>query len=173
MREDNDSNVLVMITRLIWTIWTPMTSVSPWMNDHCVIFFSHGYLDKLKGEWVKLSAFFGWFMHVVSGHSVCWRFGSRDPGFESCIQQRKTTILLPNRYHFPITSASKLVQTNMLVYWCMSTPRLTDSYPDQLLDSEWFLVKSSPGDGWMMFPHWFEGAGGEVYKYRQYILAQI
>ena len=115
-------------------------------------------------EWVKLSAFFGWFMHVVSGHSVCWRFGSRDPGFEFCIQQRKTTILLPNRYHFTITSASKLVQTNMLVYWCMSTckvstPRLTDSYPDQLLDSEWFLVKSSPGDGWMMFPHWFEGGG--------------
>ena len=32
----------------------------------------------------------------------------------------------------------------------MSTPRLTDSYPDQLLDSEWFWVKSSPGDGWMV-----------------------
>ena len=26
-------------------------------------------------------------------HSVCWRFSSRDPGFESCIQQRKTTCL--------------------------------------------------------------------------------
>ena len=51
-----------------------------------------------------------WF---VCGHSVCWRFGSRDPGFESCIQQRKTTILLPIRYHFPVASASKLVQTNM------------------------------------------------------------
>ena len=44
----------------------------------------------------------------VSGHSVCWRFGSIDPGFESCIQQRKITCLLSIRYNFPVASALKL-----------------------------------------------------------------
>ena len=29
-----------------------MSSVSPCMNDHCLIFCSHGYFDKLKGECV-------------------------------------------------------------------------------------------------------------------------
>ena len=43
-----------------------------------------------------------------SGHSFRWRFGSREPGFESCIQQRKTTCLLSISYHFPVASASKL-----------------------------------------------------------------
>ena len=27
VREDNDSNVLVMIIRLVWTTWTPMSAV--------------------------------------------------------------------------------------------------------------------------------------------------
>ena len=71
-------------------------------------------------------------MWFVSGHSVCWRFDSRDPGFESCVQQRKTTILPASRYHFPVVSASKLVQTNMLVYWCLSTIGVSTPRPTQL-----------------------------------------
>ena len=55
-------------------------------------------------------------------HSVCWRFGVWDPdGFESCIQQRKTTCLLSIRISLACARASKLTTTNMYVcmYICM------------------------------------------------------
>ena len=38
----------------------------------------------------------------------CWRFSSRDPGFESCSQQRKTICLLSIRKSLGCTRASKL-----------------------------------------------------------------
>ena len=54
---------------------------------------------------------------IVSGHSVCWRFGLWDPGFESCIQRRKTTCLPSVRKPLAYAIASKLTATNM--YVCM------------------------------------------------------
>ena len=33
VRENNDSNIEVMIIQLIWTLWTPVSYVSPWIND--------------------------------------------------------------------------------------------------------------------------------------------
>ena len=53
-------------------------------------------------------------------HSVCWRFGSRDPGLESCIQQRKTTCLLLIWKLLACARASKSTTTNMyLVCVCV------------------------------------------------------
>ena len=57
---------------------------------------------------------FSWF---VSGHLVCGRFGSRDPGFESCIQQRKTTCLRSIRKSLACTRASKLTTYIPPVIW--------------------------------------------------------
>ena len=69
-----------IITQIMWTIWTPMSSVSPWMNysPSDSISFSLGWMtiawsSTVTGistnwrvsEWLKLSAFFAWFMHVV------------------------------------------------------------------------------------------------------------
>ena len=51
----------------------------------------------------------------VSGHSVCWRFSSRDLGFESCIQQRKTTCFLSIRKSLACASASKCMYACMYV----------------------------------------------------------
>ena len=52
----------------------------------------------------------------VSGHSVCWRFGVWDPdGFESCLQQRKTTCILSIRISLACARASKLTTTSMYV----------------------------------------------------------
>ena len=56
----------------------------------------------------------------VSGHLVRWRFGFRDSGFESCIQQRKTTCLLSIRKSFACVKASKLttyISYMALIYW--------------------------------------------------------
>ena len=47
----------------------------------------------------------------ASGHSVCWRFGVWDLGFESCIHQRKTTCLLSIRISLACARASKLTTT--------------------------------------------------------------
>ena len=53
---------------------------------------------------------------MASLHSVCWRFGVWDPdGFESCIQQRKTTCLLSIRISLASARASKLTTTNMYI----------------------------------------------------------
>ena len=49
----------------------------------------------------------------VSGHSACWRFGVWDPGFQSCIQQKKTSCLLSIRNLLACTRTSKLTTTNM------------------------------------------------------------
>ena len=44
----------------------------------------------------EVAAFLSWssIAQFVSRHSICWRFGSRDPGFDSCIQQSRMTCLL-------------------------------------------------------------------------------
>ena len=57
----------------------------------------------------------------VSGHSVCWRFDAWDLGFESCIQQWKTTCLLSIRISLACARASKSTTTNMYVciYVCL------------------------------------------------------
>ena len=49
------------------------------------------------------------------GYSVCWRFGSRDLGFESCIQQREITCLLWIQKSLACARASKLTTTNMYI----------------------------------------------------------
>ena len=46
-------------------------------------------------------------------YSVCWRIGVWDLGFESCIQQWKTTCLLPIQISLTCARASKLTTTNM------------------------------------------------------------
>ena len=49
------------------------------------------------GWWVQVfSLILDSSVSLASGHSGCWRFGVWDPGFESCIQQRKTTWLDSN-----------------------------------------------------------------------------
>ena len=51
----------------------------------------------------------------VSRHSVCWRIGVRDLGFESCIQQKKTTCLLSIRTLLACAKASKLTTMNICI----------------------------------------------------------
>ena len=69
-------------------------------------------------RWVVSCPVLPWPHHwsCVSGNAVYWRFGSRDPGFESCIQQRKTAGLLSIRYHFLVASRSQLTAPNMYAY---------------------------------------------------------
>ena len=62
----------------------------------------------------------------VSGHWVCWEFGSRVPGFESCIKQRETTCLLSIRKSLACARTSKVTTTNPLTsyfpcVWCCLT----------------------------------------------------
>ena len=47
---------------------------------------------------------------VWSPHSVCWRFGSRDNGLESCFQHRKTNCLFSIRNSL---ACSELTTTHM------------------------------------------------------------
>ena len=54
---------------------------------------------------------------VWRGHSVCWRIGVWDIGFESCIQQRKTTCLLSIRISLACARASKLTSNIIYRYW--------------------------------------------------------
>ena len=54
-----------------------------------------------------------WNWGFVSGHSVCWQFGVWDPGFESCIQQRKTTRLRSIWISLTCAGALKLTTTNI------------------------------------------------------------
>ena len=60
-------------------------------------------------------------------------------------------------FSFRVDITSLYKQTCKCIDVCLhvgvSTPCPTDSYPDQLLDSEWFLVKPSPGDGRILFPY--------------------
>ena len=66
------------------------------------------------GHWVQV--FYldpRWLSRFVRGHSVCWRFGVWDPGFESCIQQRKTICLPSIRKSLACARASKLITTNI------------------------------------------------------------
>ena len=155
----------MIITRLMWTTWTPMSSVSPWMNDHCLISYSHGYFDKLKGE--SVIKVIGLFRLVYAcglsagirsaGDSVPETLVS-NPAFSRRRQLfsfRVNIISLLPVYQNWYKQTCKCI--DVCLHIGVSTPRPTDSYPDQLLDSEWFLVKSSPGDGWiMLFPYWFE-----------------
>ena len=61
-----------------------------------------------------------------SGHSVCLRFGVWDPdGFESCIQQRKTTCLLSIRISLACARASRL--TTNISYWLLHLKLLSMS----------------------------------------------
>ena len=54
---------------------------------------------------------------VCQRASVCWRFGVWDPdGFESCLQQRKTTCFLSIRISLACARASKLTTTNSDIY---------------------------------------------------------
>ena len=51
----------------------------------------------------------------MPGLKICRRIGVWDLGFESCIQQRKTTCLLSIRISLACARASKLTTTNMYI----------------------------------------------------------
>ena len=87
----------------------------------------------------------------VGGHSVCCRFGSRDPGCESFIQQRKTNRLLSIRKSLVCARASKLT-TNLMLWYRQAN---FDSKGDKLSSSAECRIRTwkfqdtySPAD-WM------------------------
>ena len=62
------------------------------------------------GTGCRVRFFLAWFtiaQSVCQRHSVCWRIGVWDLGFESCIRQRKTACLLSIRSSLAYTRASK------------------------------------------------------------------
>ena len=68
-----------------------------------------------------------WLSRFVSGHSVCWKFGPRDPGFKFCIQQRKTICLLSIWKSLPSLCQSIEINNNRhintIVFICRRTIR--------------------------------------------------
>ena len=86
-------------------------------RDHrCTFFRMCSFTPSSSGKQFMLKIFED--CRFVNGHSVCWKFGSRDPGFESCIHQSKTTCLLSIRKSLACVRASKLT-TNIYIYMYM------------------------------------------------------
>ena len=77
VREDNYSNVKVMITRLIWTIWTPMSSVPKKVDKHNLCLLDSVVLTHkcviFSEDWVLMSKInkMGVSLHSSLGSSTC------------------------------------------------------------------------------------------------------
>ena len=64
MRDDNDSNVLVMITWLIWTTWTPMSK--PLLQTHLICITCNA-MSQLWSSWYVVSP------RTMSAHKISYR----------------------------------------------------------------------------------------------------
>ena len=75
--------------------WPPMTftNINRWGLYYLIIG---------TGYWIQVLLDPRYLSRFVSGYSFFWGFDSGDPGFESCIQQRKPTFLILIRYDFSI-----------------------------------------------------------------------
>ena len=77
--------------------WVTVTKIVSMLKDQIHDFSQLSKSDskwRYRGRAIELKFFSLIPDRFVSGHSVCWRLDSRDPGFKSCMQQRKTTCLL-------------------------------------------------------------------------------